>query len=93
MDENKKLKEEIEKNYNILATRYDDEKRCEKLGKFLHSFVTLNDDDDDEENIEFSEITFVNWFRMEKKKEMIYKDVKEEDVIRLFEKLPKVKKK
>lgn len=93
MDENKQLKKEIKKNFKILATRYDDEKRCEKLGKFLRSFDALNDDEDDEEEkIEFNEKNLLNHFRLEKQNEMMYRDVREKDVEKLFKKLSKVRK-
>lgn len=93
MDENKQLKKEIKKNFKILATRYDDEKRCENLGKFLRSFDALNDhEDDDEEKIEFNEKNLLNHFRLEKQNEMMYRDVKETDVEKLFQKLSKVRK-
>ena len=84
MDENKELKEDIEKYFNIIAIRYDDEKRCEKLGIFLRSFVALNDEG---EKIEFSEENLLNHFRLDKK---MYGDVRENHVKKLFKKLSKV---
>ena len=91
MDENKQLKQEIKKIFKILATRYDEEKRCEKLGIFLRSFDALNDDeDDDEEKTEFSKENLLNHFRLDKENGM-YEDVREKDVEKLFEELSKVR--
>lgn len=91
MDENKQLKQEIKKIFKILATRYDKEKKCEKLGIFLRSFDALNDDDDDKEKIKFSKKNLLNHFRLEKQNEMMYRDVKEKDVEKLFKKLSKMR--
>ena len=84
MDENKELKEDIKKYFNIIAIRYDNEKRCEKLGIFLRSFDALNDEG---EKIEFSEENLLNHFRLDKK---MYGDVREKHVKKLFKKLSKV---
>lgn len=89
MDEKKELKQEIKKIFKILATRYDDEKRCEKLGIFLRSFDALNDDEDDDgEKTEFSKKNLLNHFRLD---ERMYGDVREKHVKKLFKKLSKVK--
>ena len=89
MDEKKELKQEIKKIFKILATRYDEEKRCEKLGIFLRSFDALNDDEDDDgEKTEFSEKNLLNHFRLDKR---MYGDVREKHVKKLFKKLSKVK--
>ena len=94
MDENKELKEEIKKYFEIIGNRYDDEKKCEKLGTLLRSFDALNDDeDDDEEKIEFSKKNLLNHFRLEKQNEMMYRDITETDVKKLFKNFSKVRKK
>lgn len=86
MDENKELKQEIKKIFKILATRYDKEKRCEKLGILLRSFDALNEDDDGKK-IEFSKENLLNHFRLDKR---MYGDVRENHVKKLFKKLSKV---
>ena len=87
MDENKKMKKKIKKIFKILATRYDEEKRCEKLGILLRSFDALNEDDDGKK-IEFSEENLLNQFRLDKR---MYGDVREKHVKKLFKKLSKVR--
>ena len=91
MDENKGLKEEIKKYFEIIGNRYDDEKRCEQLGILLRSFDALNDDEDDEEEkIEFSKENLLNHFRLDNQKGM-YGDVTEKDVEKVFNELSKVR--
>lgn len=93
MDQNQELKKEIKDYFDILGNRFDDEKKCKKLGILLGSFDALNDDEDDEkEKIKFSEENLVNHFRLDEQKGM-YEDVMEEDVKTLFKKLCKVRKK
>ena len=74
--------------------RIDGKTTCEKLGTLLRSFDALNDDeDDDEEKIEFSKKNLLNHFRLEKQNEMMYRDITETDVKKLFKNFSKVRKK